>query len=143
MLLIPRERPGVFRAGVLAFLGGHVAFAGAFLVRGVDPVALGGALAGMAVPAVFVHRWLAGRVPDGLRGAVRAYIIVISVMFALAVATHGHAEAWPIVAGAGLFWLSDLCVARDRFVQRGFVNRLVGLPLYFAAQAHLALSVAG
>ncbi len=142
VLLIPRERPGVFRAGVLAFLAGHVAYAAAFVVRGIDPVFLACALAVMAGPAWLVHRWLAGRVPDSLRGAVRAYILVISAMFALAVATHGRAEAWPIVAGAALFWLSDLCVARDRFVQRGFANRLVGLPLYFAAQVHLGLSVA-
>src|SRR5512143_2121685 len=31
LLLIPRHRPAVFRAGVLAFLLGHVAFGAAFL----------------------------------------------------------------------------------------------------------------
>jgi len=48
----------------------------------------------------------------------------------------------PIRAGAVLFWLSDLAVARDRFVRPGFVNPLVGLPLYYAAQLLLA-SAAG
>lgn len=143
VLLIPRDRPAVFRAGVLAFLAGHVGYAVAFLIRGVDVLPLVAALAGMAVPAFVVYRWLAGRVPGELKGAVTAYIVVISAMFSLAVATHAHYAAWLIVAGAGLFWLSDLCVARDRFVQRGFVNRLVGLPLYFAAQVCLALSAAG
>jgi hypothetical protein len=38
--------------------------------------------------------------------------------------------------------VSDLFVARDRFVQPGFVNRLLGLPLYYAAQAMLAISTA-
>jgi uncharacterized membrane protein YhhN len=141
VLLIPRERQRVFRAGVLAFLAGHVAYAGAFVIRGVDAVVLVLALAAMAVPAFFVHRRLAHRVPADLKGAVTAYIVVISTMFALAVATHASAPALPIVFGAGMFWLSDLCVARDRFVKQGFVNRLVGLPLYFAAQVHLALSV--
>lgn len=141
VLLVPRERPRVFRAGILAFLAGHIAYAVAFVVRGVDFAALAVALAVMSAPALVVYRWLAGRVPGSLKGAVTSYIIVISVMFALACATHVRDEAWTIVTGAGLFWLSDLCVARDRFVERGFANRLVGLPLYFAAQVHLALSV--
>ena len=33
-----------------------------------------------------------------------------------------------------MFFLSDLCVARDRFVSPGWENRAVGLPLYFGAQ---------
>ena len=141
VLLIPKDRPGVFRAGILAFLAGHLAFAVAFLIRGVSPGALVIALGLMAIPAVTVHHWLADRVPVELKPAVVAYIGVISVMFALAVATHAREPSLLIVAGAALFWLSDLFVARDRFVQPGFVNRLVGLPLYFTAQVLLALSV--
>jgi hypothetical protein len=38
------------------------------------------------------------------------------------------------------FYLSDLAVARDRFVARAFVNRLWGLPLYYAAQILFAVS---
>jgi uncharacterized membrane protein YhhN len=141
VLLIPKDRPGVFRAGILAFLAGHLAFAVAFVIRGVSPGALVIALGLMAIPTVTIHAWLADRVPAELKGAVVAYITVISVMFALAVATHAREPALLIVAGAGLFWLSDLFVARDRFVKPGFVNRLVGLPLYFTAQVLLALSV--
>ncbi len=141
VLLIPRDRPAVFRAGILAFLAGHLAFAVAFVIRGVSPGALVIALGLMAIPAVVVHQWLADRVPAELKVAVLAYIAVISVMFALAVATHARAPALLIVAGAGLFWISDLFVARDRFVKRGFENRLIGLPLYFVAQMLLALSV--
>jgi uncharacterized membrane protein YhhN len=43
--------------------------------------------------------------------------------------------------GAALFFASDLLVARDRFVRPGLANRLVGLPLYYAAQVLLALAV--
>ncbi len=141
VLLIPKDRPGVFRAGILAFLAGHLAFAVAFLIRGVSPGALVIALGLMAIPAVTVHHWLADKVPAELKPAVVAYIGVISVMFALAVATHAREPSLLIVAGAALFWLSDIFVARDRFVQPGFVNRLIGLPLYFTAQVLLALSV--
>ena len=63
-------------------------------------------------------------------------------------ALHAHAVslglgAHPLVlAGAIAFYLSDLTVARDRFVTRGFENRIVGLPLYYTGQVLLALSVA-
>jgi hypothetical protein len=39
-----------------------------------------------------------------------------------------------ILAAAVAFYLSDLAVARDRFVAPGFRNRLWGLPLYYGAQ---------
>ena len=45
--------------------------------------------------------------------------------------------------GAVLFYLSDIMVARDRFVAPGFANRLVGLPLYFGGQLLLAWSAGG
>jgi hypothetical protein len=43
--------------------------------------------------------------------------------------------------GALLFAASDLAVARDQFVRPGLANRMVGLPLYYAAQVLLALAV--
>ena len=44
--------------------------------------------------------------------------------------------------GGLLFWLSDLLVARHRFVRAEPSNRLVGLPLYYAGQYLIALAVA-
>ena len=46
-----------------------------------------------------------------------------------------------MVAGAVLFAVSDISVARDQFVRPAFINRLWGLPLYYAAQLLLAGSV--
>jgi hypothetical protein len=40
-----------------------------------------------------------------------------------------------------LFYLSDLAVARQRFVHASFVNRAFGLPLYYAAQILIGLTV--
>jgi uncharacterized membrane protein YhhN len=37
VLLIPRRRPAVFRAGVLAFLLGHVAYGAAFMTQPLEP----------------------------------------------------------------------------------------------------------
>ena len=47
-----------------------------------------------------------------------------------------------IPLGAVAFFLSDLAVARDRFVAKGWVNRVWGLPLYYFGQVLLATSVA-
>ena len=43
------------------------------------------------------------------------------------------------MAAAVAFYLSDVSVARDRFVAPGFGNRIWGLPLYYAAQLLFAL----
>lgn len=64
------------------------------------------------------------------------YAIAITAMLLLALG----APSLLVRTGATLFYLSDLTVARDRFVRRRFANRLVGLPLYYAAQVLLALS---
>jgi hypothetical protein len=42
-----------------------------------------------------------------------------------------------------MFALSDISVARDRFVSKAFANRAWGLPMYFAAQLILASTVSG
>lgn len=53
----------------------------------------------------------------------------------LVAAGHGR-------AGALAFTASDVSVARDRFVQHGFVNRAWGLPFYYAAQLLIAATPA-
>jgi hypothetical protein len=40
-----------------------------------------------------------------------------------------------------MFYLSDLAVARERFVSSTFWNRAWGVPLYFGAQLVLASTV--
>jgi uncharacterized membrane protein YhhN len=44
-------------------------------------------------------------------------------------------------AGASLFYLSDLAVARHRFVDESFINRALGLPTYYLGQFLLAMSI--
>ena len=124
VLLIPEGRLAVFRAGVFAFLAGHVVFAAAVLV-----LVLSG-----------VWRWLSPRLPVDMRRPVQAYFLVIGVMTALACAVSGAGGPPIIAAGAIAFTASDIAVARDRFVHQEFANRAWGLPLYYLAQVLLALS---
>ena len=142
LLLIPEHRPGIFRLGVFAFLCGHLAFAAAFLTQPLDSrwLAVAGAVIALALWRVW--RWLSPTLPADMRVPVQAYFGVIAAMTALACAVTG-AGATPLVAlGAVAFTVSDISVARDRFVQPGFVNRVWGLPLYYFAQVLLALSPA-
>jgi uncharacterized membrane protein YhhN len=140
-MLLMFDSSRVFLAGIGAFLLGHVGFAIAFLVRGVTPWA---ALVAVLVLVPFgriVGRWLSPHLEGPMKTAVVAYIAVISGMVALALGTHVREPSLPILIGALAFFLSDLSVARNRFVAPGFVNRLWGLPLYYAAQLLLASSI--
>jgi uncharacterized membrane protein YhhN len=138
VLLIPKS---TFLFGLGAFLVGHLLFAAAFLVRGVSWTAVGVAAVAAVVLALPVARWLLPHVPAKMKLPVVAYMAAISTMVALAVGSHWMAAA-PIALGAAIaFYLSDLSVARDRFVQAGLVNRLWGIPLYYGAQLLFAWSV--
>lgn len=140
VFLLGRSRR-MFLWGLVSFLLGHVAFGAAFVIRGVNPVAGLATAAAALLPALAVWRWLGPHLEAGMRMPVRAYITVISAMVALSVGTSALlGNAW-ITVGAVLFYLSDLAVARDRFVVPGFSNRFWGLPLYYGAQLILALTV--
>lgn len=126
-----------FLAGLVAFSGAHLLYSGAFLSVGIRwatiiPTALIAAMAFLAV-----KRWLIGKVPPKLRRPVVAYMALITVML---VTASGSARL-VLYAGAALFYLSDLAVARHRFVAPGFENKIVGLPLYYAGQLLLASAV--
>jgi uncharacterized membrane protein YhhN len=141
VLLITKGAGPKFLAGMAAFALGHAGFAAAFWQRGIQPVATAIALALMAGVSVATLRWLGPRLPADMRVPIRVYIAIISLMVALAVGTSvANGSPWMAI-GAVAFAASDLSVARERFVQPAFVNVLWGLPLYYAAQLVLAVSV--
>lgn len=134
--------PAAFRAGLVAFLLAHVAYVAAFHTLwpvSSWPFALA---APVAICSALVARWLlphAGR----MRGAVAAYIAVITVMVWGGMSVGmGPPDRALAAIGAVLFYLSDLAVARNRFVHKALVNRLWGLPAYYLGQCLLALSTA-
>jgi len=142
VLLIPRDRPAIFRLGILAFLLGHVAYSVAFFARGLDWSATLGAAIVLGIAGAFVLRWLGAHTPPDMRRPVVAYVAVISAMVALAVGTSALQSAPLIVGGAAMFYVSDVSVATDRFVRQTFFNRLWGLSCYYGAQLLLAASIA-
>ncbi len=142
VLLVPSGRVRVFRAGVFAFLAGHVAFGLAFLTQPLDLAWSAGAAACLGVALWYVWRWLRLSLQPDLRGPVVAYLVVIGLMSTLAVGVTGAGGPGTVAAGALAFTASDVSVARDRFVHEEFFNRAWGLPLYYCAQLLLALSPA-
>jgi len=139
--------PGLtaFRIGLVAFLAGHILYIWAFtiLTRRMDWINPVNVLI-IAISAG-IYLWLLPHLGQMLV-PVTFYIVVISVMVAGGWAAFRNLKvrrlgAWFILAGAVLFYVSDIFVAHDRFVMEHFYNRLIGLPLYYTAQFLLAFSV--
>lgn len=136
-----------FLFGLVSFLLGHLMYAAAFFPVGkVGPTMAVGVMM-MILSAVWVWRWLEPHLST-MQVPVMAYITVISIMVAGAFSVYGNVflpegARVSIFAGAVLFYLSDLFVARERFIISNHVNRLIGLPLYYGAQFLLAFSAAG
>jgi uncharacterized membrane protein YhhN len=141
VLLIPKGAKRSFTAGLASFLLGHVAFAIAFALRGQALPWLGGGLVFAAAAAVPLLRWLMPHVPADLVLPVRAYFAVIAAMVATAAGASGATGDATYLVGALGFAVSDLSVARERFVAPSVRNLYWGLPLYYAAQVLLASTV--
>lgn len=147
VFLLWSDRSALFLAGLGSFLLGHVAYAVAFLAHGIDTPAAAVTAAALLPVAFAVWRWLRPHLPGDMIAAVIAYIVVISSMEALATgAAFAAGFEWAgggpqMVLGATLFWVSDLAVARRQFVDPSPTSSLWGLPLYYAGQVLLALSV--
>lgn len=140
MLLIGTSERN-FLAGLVAFLLGHVAYVSAFVAHGYRRSWVLVAAVPITAIAIAVWTWLEPYTAADMSIPVRAYIAVISLMVIFAIGTRGSGGTWLIVAGAAMFFLSDLSVAALRLVQTEYATYVLGLPLYYAGQVCLALSV--
>ncbi len=135
----------MFLCGLFAFLLGHVSYAIGFYAFGrVELWSLAG-LAVMLALGVVIFRWLRPHL-GRMTGPVIAYILIISVMVGGAVAMYvspqwSAAGRRTVLIGAVFFFTSDIFVARNKFMVDDFINRLVGLPLYYGGQFLIALSI--
>lgn len=142
-LALPQDR--MFLLGLVSFLLGHVFYVICFFyVSDVNQWTWIGGLITLTVSAA-VFYWLRPHLGDMLIPVI-AYIVVITFMVVgawtvLGAAGLNYTGRLLVFAGAVSFYLSDLFVARDRFLKSEFTNRLVGLPMYYAGQFLLAFSV--
>lgn len=143
LLIFPQKK--AFLLGLVSFLLGHVFYVVAFfkVSQMVSTVWIVTAI--ILVFSIGVFFWLRPHL-GSMMVPVILYIVVItsmvigagSVLFDSALPESGRHV---VFTGALLFYFSDLFVARHRFVQQQFLNRLFGLPLYYSGQFLLAFSV--
>ena len=145
-ILLAFQARRMFLLGLISFLTGHVIYAAAFFLVGSTGAWMAMGMIVLAASGGVVWRWLAPRL-DEMALPVLAYIVVISIMAVGAFSVAGNAAIpapvrFSVLCGAVLFYLSDMFVARQRFVVNAAINRRAGLPLYYSAQFLLALSAA-
>ena len=135
----------LFLAGLVSFLTGHLLYTVAFFsLAGKGRTSWIMIAFFLAVSGV-AFAWLRPHLGKMLI-PVLAYIAIITAMVIGAASLAGtETVCFPgralAFAGALLFYVSDIFVARQRFVTQNFFNRAVGLPLYFAGQFLIALSI--
>ena len=121
--------PEFFIGGLVSFLLGHFAFLGVFARLPFDSVRfMTYAFVPLLLFGIWISRWLfpaAGK----LLLPVIAYLLVILTMVGSAVGTNQNTVT---VVAAVLFLLSDVGVARDKFLGYSAANRM-SLFLYYAA----------
>ncbi len=140
-LLSRKDR--LFLGGLVAFLLGHVAYCVMFVQLGLDGLWAGVGAAVVLALFPLIARWVLPHTKAAMKGPVIAYMLVISAMVVLAAGATGATGRPIFLVAACMFFVSDLSVARDRFIAPGFDNKLWGSPLYFGAQIVFAASVAG
>ncbi len=128
-----------FLLGLGSFLLAHIAYITAFVLFGQERKWTFVSAVPVLVVAVMVSAWLSPHVSAELAMPVRLYTAVISLMVVTAIGARGAGASKLIVAGALMFFVSDLSVAMMRIVQTDFPTFVWGLPLYYAGQLCLAL----
>jgi len=136
VLLLSRDSERKFMLGMAAFALGHSLYIAAFLHHpGFNFT--GYLIAIIPVLAGFIYfSWIMPKLPPDFKFPVAVYAMIIITMVILSFGLPG----WMIPLAAILFAISDMFVARDRFVDQQPVNALAITPLYFGAQSLFALS---
>ncbi|MBL4846548.1 MAG: lysoplasmalogenase [Planctomycetes bacterium] len=148
ILLLGEDRRAL-GGGLAAFLLAHACYL-AWVLPGVHWGELPLWTLLLALPLLAAGGWILRAAWPRL-GALAApavlYFCALSFLTWAALATWlGQAPGDPAAAlrglGLGLFFASDIAVARHRLVVPGFVNKAWGLPTYYLSQHFLALSLA-
>jgi len=130
-----------FIASLLAFLLAHLAFIVAFFFHGVNKKGLFVSLGIFLISSSVIFHWLYPFVPDSDKIFVSIYMIVITAMVVLALGTRSSLSQIIISLGALLFYISDIFVARWKFVDQDSVNAFFCYPLYYTSCLLFALSI--
>jgi len=142
-LALPQKK--AFMGGLVAFLVGHVFYISSFL--SLIPIFHWISMELLIIFGIsaLIFRWLRPHLKSMLI-PVLLYILVITIM-----ASGAWAVFWKsslpisgrtlILVGSLCFYVSDVFVARNKFIKEEYRNRLLGLPLYYTGQFMLAFSI--
>lgn len=142
-LALPQEK--MFLFGLVSFLLGHILYIFAFFyVAQTSHWTWAGSLIVLVISG-WVYFWLRPHLKS-MNIPVLLYVVVIAIMVSGALSVLGDSNLnlsgrVMVFAGALSFYFSDIFVARDRFLKKEFLNRFIGLPMYYTGQFLLAFSV--
>ena len=119
----------IFTAGLGAFLVGHIMYTIAFFTCGTPGIVLWGTTIACLALSIGVFSWLKPSL-ESMMGPVIAYIVIISAMAIGASALKSNpmldmTGKILVYAGALLFYVSDIFVARHRFVKKELILSLI------------------
>jgi len=141
-LALPQKK--AFMAGLIVFLVGHIFYILSFLslTQIFDWISIAGLI--IFIMSAFIFLWLRPHLRS-MRIPVLLYILVITVMASGAWAVFSNSSFQMsgrtlILVGSLCFYVSDVFVARNKFIKEEYTNRLLGLPLYYTGQFLLAFS---
>jgi uncharacterized membrane protein YhhN len=142
-LALPQRK--MFFLGLVSFLVCHVFYVAAFSGVGLLSLWTGIGVALLCVIGGGIYRWLEPHL-GVMKRPVLCYILVITLMMsgAWSILLNGRLNLPArimVFVGALCFYVSDVFIARDRFMKKAFLNRLIGLPMYYTGQFLLAFSL--
>ena len=143
--LMFQEKRRAFMIGLGLFLLAHIAYTVAFMLPGPGVFSARDFLSAGILLGVGVGFYLLIRPNLGtMQGPVIAYMVVISVMVnragsALMSPVYGAGQAFMILTGAILFYISDMILAANRFWKSWKYNR-ISLAFYYSGQLLIALA---
>ena len=142
-LALPQKK--AFMVGLVAFLVGHVLYTVGFSALTQIYDWTSGWLFIIFCMSALTFLWLRPHLKSMLV-PVLLYILVITVMVSGAWGVFWKSSFQIsgrifILLGSLCFYVSDVFVARNKFIKEEYRNRLLGLPLYYTGQFLLAFSV--
>ncbi|MEP3889108.1 MAG: lysoplasmalogenase [Hellea sp.] len=142
VFLLSRKSETLFKAGMAAFAIGHILYIIAFsnikvisLPDDVDSIIGLGAV----LPVLF-GLYITKKTPKSMQRPVLYYCVIIYIMVFSSLLIPRTSPFIFATIAAIMFAISDMFVARDRFITPNPKNALAITPLYFGAQALFALS---
>jgi len=141
IFLLSRKSENLFKAGMAAFALGHVFYVIAISKIRIDFTTDITNWAVIFIAGLFALHTVR-KTPKRMQRPVLYYSLIIFLMVLFSLFAPRSAPFIFIPFAAIMFAVSDMFVARDRFIKPNPKNALAITPLYFGAQALFALSTA-